>query len=133
VDARDVLIQGDTMKYAMLLNGDETEFAPQTPEQGDAANREIFAWFEKWGAAGKIADSGVHLQPSSTAKTIRPDADGQLVVTDGPYLELKEVIGGLVVLEADDIDDAVAVASTWPGMWGSASVEIRPIVDHSGM
>jgi hypothetical protein len=120
------------MKYAMLLAGAETEFPPQTPEAGEAALREIFAWFEKWGAAGKIADSGVHLQPSSTAKTIRPGADGTPVITDGPYLELKEVIGGLVVLEADDIDDAVAVASTWPGMWGGASVEVRPVFDHSG-
>lgn len=118
------------MKYAMLLNGSENEFPPPSPEAGEAALREISAWFEKWGAAGKIADSGLHLQPSSTAKTIRPGADG-LVVTDGPYLELKEVIGGFVVLEADDIDDAIAVASTWPGMWGSASVEIRPVFDHS--
>lgn len=118
------------MKYAMLLNGDESEYAEATPEQTEAGMREIFAWFEKWNAAGKIADGGVHLQPTTTAKTIRPAADGSMVVTDGPYLELKEVIGGLVVLEADDIDDAVAVASTWPGMTGSASIEVRPIFDH---
>jgi hypothetical protein len=118
-------------KFAMMLNGDEREFAELSPEQGEAQLQEIFAWFERWGAKGKIADSGVHLQPTSTAKTIRPGADGSPVVTDGPYLELKEVIGGLVVLEADDIDDAVAVAGTWPGMSGSASVEVRPIFDHS--
>ena len=119
------------MKFAMLLNGAENEFEPASPEEGEAAMRELYAWFEKWGAAGKIADSGVHLQPTSTAKTIRPRPDGTVAVTDGPYLELKEVIGGLVVLEATDIDDAVAVASTWPGMWGSASVEVRPVFDHS--
>jgi hypothetical protein len=115
----------------MLLNGDENEFADASPEETEAAMREIFAWFEKWTPAGKIADGGIHLQPTSTAKTIRPGADGSPVVTDGPYLELKEVIGGFVVLEADDLDDAVAVASTWPGMRGSASVEVRPIFDHS--
>ncbi|OLB76265.1 MAG: hypothetical protein AUI14_19325 [Actinobacteria bacterium 13_2_20CM_2_71_6] len=119
------------MKFAMLLNGDESEFNDAGPEVQDAAMKEIYAWFEKWGAAGKIADPGVHLQPTSTAKTVRPAPDGTMVVTDGPYLELKEVIGGLVVLEADDIDDALAVASTWPGMVGSASVEVRPIFDHS--
>ena len=114
----------------MLINGDETEWADTTPEQSDAQLKEIFAWFEKWGQAGKIADSGIHLQPTSTAKTVRAGADGP-IVTDGPYLELKEVIGGFVVLEADDIDDAIAVGATWPTLRGSESVEIRPIFDHS--
>jgi hypothetical protein len=119
------------MKFAMVLAGDEAEFNQASPEELDTRLKEIFAWFEKWGPAGKIADPGVHLQPTSTAKTVRPGPDGRPVVTDGPYLELKEVIGGLVVLEADDIDDAVAVASTWPGMRGSASVEVRPLFEHS--
>jgi hypothetical protein len=118
------------MKFAMLLNGDEREFGDPTPAQAEATEREIVGWFEKWGQAGKIANPGVHLQPTSTAKTIRPVADGSLVVTDGPYLELKEVIGGLVVLEADDLDDAIAVAKTWPGLAGSASIEVRAVFDH---
>ena len=119
------------MKFAMLINGNEAEWAEETPEQADAQMKEIFAWFEKWSQAGKIADGGVHLQPTTTAKTVRPAADGTTVVTDGPYLELKEVIGGFVVLEADDIDDAAAVGGTWPGLRGSSSVEVRPIFDHS--
>jgi hypothetical protein len=119
------------MKFAMLLSGNEAEFN-QTPQpELDTRLKEIFAWFEKWGPAGKIADAGIHLQPTSTARTVRPSPDGGTVVTDGPYLELKEVIGGFVVLEADDMDDAVAVASTWPGLRGSASIEIRPLFDHS--
>ncbi len=119
------------MKFAMLLSGDETEFNQAPQEELDTRLKEIFAWFEKWGPAGKIADPGVHLQPTSTARTVRPGPDGGTVVTDGPYLELKEVIGGLVVLEAEDIDDAVAVAGTWPGLRGSASIEVRPLFDHS--
>ena len=117
-------------KFAMLLNGDERESAELSPEQGQTQLQDIFAWFERWGAKGKIADSGVHLQPTTTAKTVRQGPDG-IVVTDGPYLELKEVIGGFVVLEADDIDDAIAVGATWPTLRGSESVEIRPIFDHS--
>ena len=117
------------MKFAMLLNGDEAEFNQASPEELDARLKEIFAWFEKWGPAGKIADPGVHLQPSGTAKTVRPGPDGRPVVTDGPYLELKEVVGGVVILNADDVDDAVAVASTWP-LSGSASIEVRPVIEH---
>jgi hypothetical protein len=119
------------VKYAILINGSEAEWDETTPEQADAQLKEVFAWFEKWSQAGKIADSGVHLQPTSTAKTVRPGPSGDVVVTDGPYLELKEVIGGLCVLETADIDEATEIAGTWPGLRGSSSIEVRPIYDHS--
>src|SRR3712207_3598943 len=109
------------MKFAMLICGPDT---PSTEFSQDEM-REIYAWFEKWGQAGKIADAGVELDASRKAKTVRYGEGGAPVVTDGPYLELKEVVGGVVVLEADDIDDAVSVASTWPGGPG-VSVEVRP-------
>jgi hypothetical protein len=114
------------MKFAMLICGPDT---PST-EAGPDEMREIYAWFEKWGQAGKIADGGVELDSTRKARTVRTGADGAQVVTDGPYLELKEVVGGVVILEADDIDDAVAVAGTWPGGPGT-SVEVRPTIDHS--
>jgi hypothetical protein len=113
------------MKFAMLICGPDTPSTDSSPDE----MREVYAWFEKWGAAGKIADGGVELDASRTAKTVRY-SDGAPVVTDGPYLELKEVVGGVVILEADDIDDAVAVAGTWPGGPG-VSVEVRPTIDHS--
>jgi hypothetical protein len=52
------------------------------------------------------------------------------VVTDGPYLELKEVLGGFLILEADDIDEAVALAAGWPVLRGSSSIEVRPCLDR---
>jgi hypothetical protein len=118
------------MKFAMLICGNDTPSnAPQAnPEQADM--KQIYAWFEKWGQAGKIADGGAELDSVRKAKTIRAGADGNPVVTDGPYLELKEVVGGFVILEADDIDDAVAVAATWPFAM-STSIEVRPVIDHS--
>jgi hypothetical protein len=118
------------MKFAMLITNDESEFDLVPPEESDARMKELYAWFEKWEAAGKVGDGGAHLQLTTTAKTVRTGPDGSPVVTDGPYLELKEVVCGLVILEADDIDDAVAVAATWPGMLPSGSVEVRPIHVH---
>jgi hypothetical protein len=114
------------MKFAMLICGPDNPSTEASPD----AMREVYAWFEKWGQAGKIADGGVELDSPRKAKTVRTGADGAQVVTDGPYLELKEVVGGVVILEADDIDDAVAVAGTWPGGPG-VSVEVRPTIDHS--
>ena len=122
------------MKFAMLICGpDNPSTAPQAdPAAAEAGMKEIYAWFEKWGQAGKIADGGAELDSVRKAKTIRAGGDGTPVVTDGPYLELKEVVGGFVVLEADDIDDAVAVASTWPlGENTGVTIEIRPVIDHS--
>jgi hypothetical protein len=115
------------MKYAMLINGSESEWDSATAEENETGMAAMYAWFEKWGAAGKIADGGARLKPTGEARTVRPGSDGSPLVTDGPYLELKEVIGGIVILEADDMDDAVATASTWPGLAGSTSVEVRPI------
>jgi len=77
-----------------------------------AAIKAIYGWFEKWGGSGKIADSGVRLQPSHTTKTVRAGSGGAPVITDGPYLELKEVLGGVVFLEAQDLDEAVSFAAT---------------------
>lgn len=113
------------MGYAMLLFGDEAEW---NEAEAAGAMDEVFAWFARWEAEGKIGKGGIELDSVRKAKTIRPGPDGP-VVTDGPYLELKEVVGGFILLTTDDIDEAVAVAATWP-MQGSSSVELRPLIDR---
>jgi hypothetical protein len=111
------------MRYAMLICGVEEEW---DAAEAQGAMEEIYAWFGKWEHLGKIVKGGAELDSVRTARTIRPGPDGP-VVTDGPYLELKEVVGGVVFLEADNIDEAVAIASGWP-LQASASVEVRPVV-----
>jgi hypothetical protein len=113
------------VKYVMLILDTPEEPKAGTPEYG-AWYAEISAWYEKWGASGRL-ETGNALQPPSTAKTVR--ASG---VTDGPYMETKEVVGGYSVVEADTIDAAVEVAKTWPGVdRGWITVEVRPVVDMS--
>ena len=114
----------------MLICGADTHSTDRTEADAAEAMKEIYSWFERWGQAGKIADPGVELDSARKARTVRPGADGTPVVTDGPYLELKEVIGGFVLLEADSIEDAVAVAATWPMQASTSSVEVRPIIEH---
>ena len=115
---------GDILvKYVMLIIDRPTEPAPNTPEFG-AWYAEIGAWYEKWGASGRL-DGGHQLQGPETAKTVRAGN-----VTDGPYIETKEVIGGYSVIEADSIDEAVDVAKTWPGVdRGWITMEVRPAVE----
>ena len=64
----------------------------------------------------------------STAKTVRV-RDGETIVTDGPFAETKEQIGGLMELEAEDLDTAIAIAARIPVAF-RASVELRPVIEH---
>lgn len=111
------------MKYVMLILDTPAEPAPQSPEW-NAWYAEVGAWYEKWGATGKL-DGGHQLQPTQTAKTVRSAG-----VTDGPFIETKEALGGYSVIEADSIDDAVEVAKTWPGVdRGWITIELRPVIE----
>lgn len=117
------------MRYAMLICGVEDEWSAMSETEMVAAMERIGAWVKRWRERGKIHSGGEELDSVRKAKTIRPGADGRPVVTDGPYLELKEVIGGFMVLECADIDEAVAVAATWPSLTGRSSIEVRPVVE----
>jgi hypothetical protein len=111
------------VKYVMLILDTPNEPAPGTPEYG-AWYAEVGAWYEKWGATGKL-DGGHQLQGTQTAKTVRSTG-----VTDGPYIETKEVLGGFSAIEADSIDEAAEIAGTWPGVdKGWITIEVRPVVE----
>lgn len=113
------------MRYLALLGGDETAgAAPGTPEF-DA----VMAAYMRFGenAAGAIV-TGEALEPSSTATTIR-HGDFEPLVTSGPYAETTEVLGGLYVLEAETLDDAIELARQIPAASDGGWVSLRPIVD----
>ena len=112
------------MKYVILIM-DTPEGLAMPEAERQAHYSEIFAWYEKWGGSGKMPDGGQQLQPPATAKTIR--ASG---VTDGPFIETKEVLGGYSLLETDTIEEAVEIAQTWPGVdRGWITIEVRPAIE----
>lgn len=115
------------MKYVLLFGGtmEGAELLPSGQrEQAMADYKQSSEWFEKYSRAGKVV-GGEELQGPSTATTVSRQ-NGKIVVTDGPFIESKEVIGGFALIEVADLDEALAMAKEWPG-----TVEIRPIVDHS--
>lgn len=118
------------MKYAMLICGDDRQWAALSPADEEDVMKQVYAWFERWQPAGKVAEGGIELQPRETAKTVRAGANGEPVIIDGPYLELKEVVGSVLVLECDDIDEAVRIAATWPLAPGTSAVEVRPVMSR---
>ena len=111
------------MKYVMLIM--DTPEGRAQYESNKEWYAEVGAWYEKMAASGKLTDSGAQLQPASTAKTVRSTG-----VTDGPYIETKEIVGGFSVLDVPDYDEAVEIAKTWPGVdRGWITVELRPIIE----
>jgi len=122
------------VKYAALLtnNADDVAAWEQlTPEEAAAARaEEIPKWeqlFADLGPSGALG-SGFELDSPTTAKTVRV-RDGETLVTDGPFAETKEQIGGLMEIEAPDLDAAIAIAARIPVVF-KASVELRPVIEH---
>jgi hypothetical protein len=110
-------------KYAILIYEDQARYATMSPEGWgalvDAHNTFTKAVFE---LGGSLA-GGEALAAATTATTIK---DGG-TVTDGPFVETKEALGGIYVVEARDLDHAVEIAKLCPAPFGG--VEVRPVVD----
>ncbi len=118
------------MKYLLTLFGDEDRMAEMTPEQQAQGMQ---AWDQYTRAA---IDAGVHqggegLQPSSTATTVQIPQDGEPVVSDGPFAETKEQLGGYYLLDCRDLDDALVWAKRIPMPGGT--VEVRPVMDYEAV
>jgi hypothetical protein len=112
------------MKYVLLFvetEQFEKDLATMNPDDRDRA----FALVGQWLAdhADKICASGSKLQGAHTATTVRLDGD-EPVITDGPFVEGKEVVSGYCEIDVANLDEALRMVRTWPGC---PVVEIRPI------
>ncbi len=117
------------MKYLLALYGEEGGWEDATPE-------EMRAGMEPWEKFGnEVSDAGAYiagegLQPSSTATTVKKPADGENIVTDGPFAETKEQLGGFYLLECESLDEALEWAKKVP-LTPPGSIEVRPVMDFS--
>jgi hypothetical protein len=110
------------MKYLLMLYEKDTNWdaVPKAELDAALAEHERFVAFLR--ERGQPF-SGAALRPSASATTLRRSGE-ELVVTDGPYAELKEQIGGYYLIEAGDLDEAIAIARRCPT---GAATEIRPV------
>lgn len=116
------------MKYVLMFAGtsdEQDQWEKLTKEQLSTAYEQVNKWFEDNSKAGRIV-GGAELRGPSTATTVH-HKNGKVTITDGPFIEAKEVIGGFAVVEVKDLDEALDMAKTWPG---GSMVEVRPVVDH---
>lgn len=115
------------MRYMLLIFGDEaTGSTAGTPEH-TAMLEKYFAFSRKIREAG-VEETGDELGSSDTATVVRV-RDGETRLTDGPFIESKEQLGGFYILNVENLDEAIRWASEIPGA-STGGVEIRPIIEH---
>jgi hypothetical protein len=114
------------MKYLCLIYDEESILAAMTREENDRFMGEYFGFTEEIRKSGHFV-AGEALHPVRTATTVRI-RNGRVSTTDGPFAETREQLGGFYLIEARDLDDAIAVAQRIPSA-RIGSIEVRPIVD----
>jgi hypothetical protein len=115
------------MQYMMLIYLDENSLSEQVRNQ---CYMDSAAYAKELQAKGNLL-AVAPLQPTSTATSVRQNG-GQPLVTDGPFAETREQLGGFFLVDAKDLDEAIQIAGQIPaGRWGT--VEIRPLVQLQGL
>ena len=118
------------MRYMLNIYNDESGMTDATPDQ-------VKDTMAAYGAFGQeIEEAGVHvagegLQPAATATKVQV-RDGERIITDGPFAETREQLGGFYLLECRDLDEAIGWAAKIPGAQ-AGTVEVRPVMDYEAM
>lgn len=113
------------MQYMLLIYNNEAEMSAMNPEEGKRFMGE-YGEFTRGIVASGHFKAGDALQPTATATTVRVRG-GKTLVTDGPFAETREALGGYYLIEAADLDEARAIAARIPSA-RNGSIEVRPVV-----
>jgi hypothetical protein len=124
VPAHENLWTDQSMQYMLLIYADPSGFANLTPEQQKQGMAAYTAYTEALTKAGALVGSN-RLRGADVSTTVRL-TDGKTQVLNGPYVETKEQLGGYFLIEAPDLDAAIAWAARCPGA-SHGTVEVRPI------
>jgi hypothetical protein len=118
------------MKYLCLIYEDESIWTKMSQEDSGKMMGAYGQFTRDIQTSGHMI-GGEALQPTQTATTVRV-RNGKVSTTDGPFAETKEQLGGYYLIEAKDLNDAIQVAARIPSA-ANGSIEVRPIMDTSGM
>jgi hypothetical protein len=118
------------MKYMLLIHQGDAP-TPRTPDEwaqlSEDEQKAVYADYQAINETPGVT-SGLQLGDPDTATTVRVE-DGKTLTTDGPFVELKEAIGGYLLFEADDLDAAIELAARIPAARLGGAIEVRPIVE----
>ena len=112
------------MQYLLLIYRNEAKLINMTPEDRQKVSAEYGAYTQSIVQSGNFK-AGDGLQPTTTATTVRV-REGKTLTTDGPFAETREQLGGYYLVDAKDLDAAIAIAARIPGA-RFGSIEVRPI------
>jgi hypothetical protein len=119
------------VKYMLLIHQGDTP-TPRSPEDwaklSEDEQQAVYADYQAINQTPGVTP-GVGLDDPGTATTVRVD-DGQTLTTDGPFVAVKEALGGYLIYEADDLDAAIQLAARIPAARLGGAVEVRPIVEY---
>jgi len=119
------------MKYMLLIHQGDTP-TPRSPEDwaklSEEEQKAVYADYQALNQNPGVT-SGLELAAPETATTVRVQ-DGKTLTTDGPFVEIKEAIGGYLFFEADDLDAAIELAAGIPAARLGGAIEVRPIVER---
>ena len=119
------------MKYILLIHQGETP-TPDDPEAWDKLSDEeqkgVYAAYAELNKTPGVTPGDARLAPPQTATTVRVE-DDKTLTTDGPFVSVKEALGGWLLYEADDLDAAIELASKIPAARMGGAIEIRPVVE----
>jgi hypothetical protein len=113
------------MRYMLLMCRDEERWAAMSAEERGTIYREAVEYSAARRPSG-FYQGGAPLEPTSTATTVRLK-NGKAVITDGPFAETKEQLGGYTIVEAKDLDEVLAFVARHPLLRGAHTIEVRPI------
>jgi hypothetical protein len=114
------------MQYLLMCCFDETQWAQMPEAQKDQIMQEYRAVIQELVTSGHLRAS-TQLHPTVMAATVR-ERQGQLVITDGPFAETKEQLGGYHLVECQDLDEAMALAQRIPTLRVGGAIEVRPVM-----
>jgi hypothetical protein len=119
------------MKYLLLIHQGDAPTPYSPDEWGRLSEDEQKAVYTAYQSVNETpgVTPGVQMQPPEMATTIRVQ-DGKTLTTDGPFVAVKEALGGYLVFEADDLDAAIELASRIPAARMGGAVEVRPVVEY---
>ena len=115
------------MQYLLLIHDDEAHWGDMPEDERNAIYGEYTKYTEDLQSRGILLGAN-QLQPSGTATVVHVE-DGKTLTTDGPFVAVKEALGGYLFYEADDLDAAIELASKVPAARMGGAVEIRPIAE----
>jgi hypothetical protein len=119
------------MKYMLLIHQGDTPVpgSDEWERLSDQDKGAVYAAYKAINETPGVTPADVQMQPPETSTTVRVE-DGETLTTDGPFVAIKEALGGYLFFEADDLDAAIELAARIPAASMGGAIEVRPLVER---